>query len=151
MSERPWKPHVTVAAVVERDGKFLLVEEETDAGIRLNQPAGHLEAGESLPAAAVRECLEETGYHFRPRHLIGVYLWPRPDGSLTYLRFAFGGELIGHDPERPLDSGIIAPRWLSLAELRAQPERHRSPLILRCIEDHLAGRRAPLDLLVHYA
>lgn len=150
MSAHVWKPHVTVAAVVQRDGKFLLVEEETDVGVRFNQPAGHLEAGESLHAAVVRECLEETGYQFAPSHLLGIYQWPRPDGQLTYLRFAFVGEVHGYDPERPLDAGIIAPRWLSLEEVRATAERHRSPLVLRCVEDCLAGRRLPLDAITHY-
>src|SRR5574343_794623 len=92
-----WKPHVTVAAVVQRDGKFLLVEEETDAGLAFNQPAGHLEAGESLLEAVVREVREETAYDFRPRSLVGIYQWPHPEKGITYLRFAFAGELVGHD------------------------------------------------------
>ncbi|MBK5914443.1 NUDIX hydrolase [Rhodocyclus purpureus] len=146
-----WKPNVTVAAVIERDGKFLLVEEETDDGIRFNQPAGHLECGESLLDAVVRETREETRYDFVPQALVGIYNWRHPVKDLTYLRFAFAGEITGCDPERELDEGIIAARWLSLDEIRASSERHRSPLILRCVEDWLAGRRYPLDLLVHYA
>lgn len=146
-----WKPNVTVAAVVLRDGKFLLVEEETDAGLAFNQPAGHLEQGEALVDAVIRETLEETAYHFRPTHLVGVYNWQHPSKDVTYLRFAFTGELRGYEPERPLDEGIVAARWLTLEEVRATQGRHRSPLILRCIEDLLAGRRYPLDLLVHYA
>lgn len=146
-----WKPNVTVAAVVLRDGKFLLVEEETDAGLAFNQPAGHLEQGEALVDAVIRETLEETAYHFRPTHLVGVYNWQHPTKDVTYLRFAFAGELRGYEPERPLDEGIVAARWLTLDEVRATQGRHRSPLILRCIEDLLAGRRYPLDLLVHYA
>ena len=145
-----WKPNVTVAAVVERDGKFLLVEEETESGLAFNQPAGHLEAGEALLDAVVREALEETAYTFRPTHLVGVYQWPHPEKGITYLRFAFTGELLGHDPARVLDEGIIAARWMTLDEIRASWERHRSPLILRCCEDWLAGKRYPLDLLVHY-
>jgi 8-oxo-dGTP pyrophosphatase MutT (NUDIX family) len=146
-----WKPHVTVAAVVQRDGKFLLVEEETDVGLAFNQPAGHLEAGEALVDAVVRETLEETAYRFRPTHLVGIYHWTHPTKEdTTYLRFAFGGELRGYEAGRSLDDGIIAARWLTLDEVRATQARHRSPLILRCIEDHLAGRRYPLDLLVHY-
>ena len=145
-----WKPNVTVAAVVQRDGKFLLVEEETESGLAFNQPAGHLEEGESLLAAVVREALEETAYHFKPTHLVGIYNWRRPDKDVTYLRFAFGGELRGYEPDRPLDTGILAARWLSLDEVRATSARHRSPLILRCIEDSLAGRSYPLDMLVHY-
>lgn len=146
-----WKPNVTVAAVVERDGKFLLVEEETEAGLAFNQPAGHLEEGENLLDAVVREALEETAWHFRPTHLVGIYNWKHPSKDVTYLRFAFGGEVLAHEPERQLDAGIVAARWLTLAEVQATQARHRSPLILRCIEDALAGRRYPLDLLVHYA
>lgn len=145
-----WKPNVTVAAVVERDGKFLLVEEETDSGLAFNQPAGHLEEGEALVDAVVREALEETAYHFKPTYLIGVYNWKHPDKDVTYLRFAFGGELRGFEAERKLDEGIIAARWLTLDEVKATQARHRSPLILRCIEDLLAGKSYPLDLLVHY-
>lgn len=146
-----WKPNVTVAAVVFRDGKFLLVEEETAAGLAFNQPAGHLEEGESLLAAVTRETREETGYDFRPTALVGIYHWRHPEKELTYLRFAFAGDLIGHDPARTLDEGIIGPRWLTLDEVRQTEARHRSPMILRCCEDWLAGRRYPLDLLVHYA
>lgn len=145
-----WKPNVTVAAVVERDGKFLLVEEETDSGLAFNQPAGHLEEGEALVDAVVREALEETAYHFKPTHLVGVYNWKHPDKDVTYLRFAFGGELRGFEAERKLDEGIIAARWLTLDEVKATQARHRSPLILRCIEDLRAGKSYPLDLLVHY-
>ncbi|MBP8169933.1 MAG: NUDIX hydrolase [Azonexus sp.] len=146
-----WKPNVTVAAVVMRDGKFLLVEEETEAGLAFNQPAGHLEAGESLIDAVIRETLEETAYHFKPTYLIGVYNWKHPGKDVTYLRFAFGGELRGFEAERELDEGIVAARWLTLDEVKATQARHRSPLILRCIEDQMAGKTAPLDLLVHYA
>lgn len=146
-----WKPNVTVAAVVERDGKFLLVEEETESGLAFNQPAGHLEEGESLVDAVVREALEETAYHFKPTHLVGIYNWKHPDKDITYLRFAFGGELRGWEAERQLDAGIVGARWLSLDEVRATQDRHRSPLILRCIDDLRAGKAYPLDLLVHYA
>ena len=147
----PWKPNVTVAAVIERDGKYLLVEEETAGGLAFNQPAGHLEEGESLVDAVVRETLEETAYHFRPTHLVGLYNWRRPDGEVTYLRFAFAGELRGWEADRRLDAGIVAAHWLTLEEVIAREARHRSPLVLRCIEDLRAGRRHPLDLLVHYA
>lgn len=147
---RIWKPNVTVAAVVERDGHFLVVEEETDDGLRFNQPAGHLDEGESLVQAAAREALEETAYQFRPEFLVGIYQWPRPAGDITYLRFAFGGAITGFDPDRPLDSGIVRAVWMSLDELRATRERHRSPLILQCCEDYMAGRRFPLDLIRHY-
>ncbi len=145
-----WKPNVTVAAVVQRDGKFLLVEEETSAGLAFNQPAGHLEEGEALIDAVVREVLEETAYHFKPTLLVGVYNWRRPDGEVTYLRFAFAGDLRGWEAGRKLDDGIVAAHWLTLDEVKATQARHRSPLILRCIEDLVAGKRYPLDLLVHY-
>lgn len=146
-----WKPHVTVAAVVYRDGKFLLVEEETEAGLAFNQPAGHLEEDEPLVDAVVREALEETAYHFKPTHLVGIYHWKHPTKEdTTYLRFAFGGELRGFDADRKLDEGIVAARWLTLDEVRATQDRHRSPLILRCCEDLLAGKCYPLDMLVHY-
>ena len=146
-----WKPNVTVAAVIERDGKFLLVEEATDEGIRFNQPAGHLECGEALSEAVVRETLEETGYAFAPRYLIGVYNWRHPSKDITYLRFAFGGEITGHDAGRKLDEGIIGARWLTPAEVRANASQHRSPLILRCIEDWQARKRYPLEVVTHYA
>ena len=145
-----WKPNVTVAAVVQRDGKFLLVEEETTEGIRFNQPAGHPEEGESLVDAVVRETLEETGYTFKPTFLLGIYQWPHPNKEITYLRFAFGGELLGHNPERTLDDGIIAARWLSLDEMRTNQNLHRSPLILRCVEDWVEGIQLPLSAITHY-
>lgn len=145
-----WKPNVTVAAVVFRDGKYLLVEEETDAGLRFNQPAGHLECGENLLAAVAREALEETAYHFRPTALVGIYNWRHESKDITYLRFAFAGELLGWEADRKLDDGIVAARWLTLEEVRACADRHRSPLILQCIEDHMAGKRYPLELLTHY-
>ncbi|MDR3221430.1 MAG: NUDIX hydrolase [Candidatus Accumulibacter sp.] len=146
-----WKPHVTVAAVIERDGEFLLVEEKTDEGIRFNQPAGHLESGESLTEAVVREALEETAYVFVPRFLVGIHHWRHPQKEITYLRFAFGGEIAGYDASRTLDMGILGVRWLSLDDIRASADRHRSPMILRCVEDWLAGRRYPLELVTRYA
>ena len=145
-----WKPNVTVAALIERDGKFLLVEEQTAQGVRFNQPAGHLEPDESLLAAVVRETLEESAYHFSPQHLVGIYRWHAPESNTTYLRFAFSGEITGHEPNRPLDTGILQAVWLTPDEIRQNQERHRSPLILRCVADYLAGKRYPLDLLVHY-
>ncbi|QEL65736.1 NUDIX [(di)nucleoside polyphosphate] hydrolase [Oryzomicrobium terrae] len=150
MNARIWKPNVTVAAVVERDGRFLLVEEETDQGLRFNQPAGHLDEGESLVNACIREALEETAHHVRPTALVGVYQWPRPARDITYLRFAFACEVTGEEVDRALDTGIVAARWLTIDDVRATRERHRSPLILQCIEDYLAGRRFPLDLIRHY-
>ena len=147
----PWKPSVTVAAVVERDGRFLLVEEQTADGVRLNQPAGHLDPGESLLAAAARETLEETAFTFTPSHLVGVYLWraasPPPGAEVTYLRFAFCGALGALDPDRPLDDGILRTLWLTPAEIAARAAEHRSPLVQRCVDDYLAGARYSLDLL----
>lgn len=148
--ERSWKPNVTVAAVIERGGRFLLVEEETADGLRFNQPAGHLEQGESLVEAVVRETLEETAHGFAPRALVGIYQWPRPDGEVTYLRFAFCGEVGMCDPERRLDDGIVRAVWMSADEVRACAERYRSPLVLQCMDDYLAGRRYGLELLRHY-
>jgi phosphatase NudJ len=140
-----WKPSVTVAAVVERDGRFLLVEEHTPEGLRLNNPAGHLEPGESLAEACARETLEETAHTFRPTALVGVY--QAALGDTTYLRFAYCGTLGAFHPERTLDAGIVRSLWMTLEELRASAPRHRSPLLLRCVEDYLAGRRFPLDLV----
>ncbi len=142
-----WKPNVTVAAVVERDGRFLVVAEDADGEIVLNQPAGHLDAGESLVTAVARETLEETGWRFAPRALLGIYRWPKPDSDTAYLRFAFTGELLGHEADRPLDTGILRALWLTPDELRAERARHRSPLVERCVNDYLSGRRYPLDLL----
>ena len=149
MAEKVWKPNVTVAAIVEREGRFLLVEEETDVGLMLNQPAGHLEAHESLVEGAARETLEETAYEFMPEYLVGVYRWRRTGRNVTYLRFAFAGRLGTHHPERALDTGIVRALWLTAAEIRACRDRHRSPLVVRCVEDYQRGARAPLDLLVH--
>ena len=146
-----WKPNVTVAAVIECDGKFLLVEEETSQGVRFNQPAGHLEADESLLEAVIRETLEESAYTFTPQHLTGIYRWHSPESDTTYLRFAFCGTLAGHDAQRRLDSGILQALWLSHDEIGALREQHRSPLVLRCIDDYRAGKRYPLELLTHYA
>ena len=145
-----WKPHVTVAAVVERDGRFLLVEEHTERGLMFNQPAGHLEAGESIVAAAVRETLEETAWEFTPEHLIGVYRWCASASEVTYLRFAISGRPGTHYADRALDTGIVRAVWLGPDEIRARSDRHRSPLVVRCMEDYLAGIRAPLELLVDY-
>ena len=148
MSAR-WAAHVTVAAVVERDGRFLLVEEHTDAGLRLNQPAGHLEAGETLVQAVVRETLEETAYGFSPEHLVGIYQWRNAAGDATFLRFAFCGTLAAEPQDRPLDEGIVRRLWLATDELAGQASRHRSPLVARCVEDYLRGSRHPLALVSH--
>ena len=145
-----WKPNVTVAAVIEQDGKFLLVEEHTSQGLLFNQPAGHLEANESLLAAVARETLEESAYVFEPQHLLGIYRWHAPSSDTTYLRFAFTGRILAHHPGRALDEGIVRAAWMTLDEIRATTGRHRSPLILRCVEDYLAGKRYPLEIITHY-
>jgi 8-oxo-dGTP pyrophosphatase MutT (NUDIX family) len=141
----PPAPRVTVAAIVERDGRFLTVEESVD-GVRVwNQPAGHLEPGESLAAAAIRETREETGYRFVPEALVGVYLWQPPEGP-AYLRHAFAGHVFG-EPAGTLDADILAVHWRTRGELAAPHAPLRSPLVLRCVDDWLAGRRHPLDVL----
>ncbi len=140
-------PAVTVATIVARDGAFLCVEEETTLGRRLNQPAGHLEAGESLVAAAVRETLEETGYDVEPLGLVGIYRWQAGAKAPTYVRFAFEARVLRHDAARPLDSGIVRVHWIDYLALAARRAEHRSPLVLRCVDDFLAGKRLPLSLL----
>ena len=144
-----WKPNVTVAAVIERDGRFLLVEEHTADGLRLNTPAGHLDPGESPADGCAREALEETAHRFTPTALVGIYLARsrRNDEDVTYLRFAFTGTLGAREAGRALDDGIVRTLWMTPEEIRASAERHRSPLLLQCIEDHLAGRRYPLSLI----
>lgn len=153
-SER-FRPSVTVAAIVEHAGRYLLVEEETPEGLRLNNPAGHLDPGESLLQAVVREALEETARPFEPRALVGVYLsrFTRParDEDVTYLRFAFSGEIGAAVAGRALDTGIVRTLWMTPDEIRASVDRHRSQMLLRCVEDHLAGRRYPLELLTAHA
>jgi ADP-ribose pyrophosphatase YjhB (NUDIX family) len=144
-----WKPNVTVASIIERDGKFLLVEEETQRGAVYNQPAGHLEFNESLVTAVVRETLEETAYHFMPRALLGVYHYYYGPGDTTYLRFAFVGDTTAHDPQRELDAGIIRAVWLTADEIRSNRAILRTPLVETCVDDYLAGKRYPLELLNH--
>ena len=146
-----WKPSVTVAAIVERDGRFLLVEEHTPEGLRLNNPAGHLDPGESPAEGCAREALEETAHPFTPTALVGVYLsrFQREASGedITYLRFAFCGTLGELQLGRSLDTGIVRTLWLTPDEIRASSERHRSPLVLRCMEDYLAGQRFPMALI----
>lgn len=151
--ETRWKPNVTVAAVIERNGRFLLVEEHTSEGLRLNNPAGHLDPGETLLEGVVRETLEETTHRFTPTALLGIYLsrsqrrgnGVQADEDTTYLRFAYCGELGDVVEGCTLDTGIVRTLWMTPEEIRASAERHRSPLVLRCIEDHLAGQRHPLS------
>jgi phosphatase NudJ len=150
-----WKPSVTVAAIIERDGKFLLVEEHTQDGLRLNNPAGHLDPGESPLQACVRETLEETAHGFTPQALVGIYMSrferqqpdPEPLLDVTYLRFAFSGALGEQIVGQALDDGIVRTLWLSPPEIRASAHLHRSPLLVRCMDDYLAGKRYPLELV----
>ena len=140
-----WKPSVTVAAVIERDGRFLFVEERIDGRLVLNQPAGHLDPGESLVAACRREVMEETAHRFQPEGLVGVYRWHYAAKDVTFLRFCFMGRILGTE-QRPLDKEIVQLHWLTPMELQKRKAKHRSPLVLRCVDDYLAGRRFPLDL-----
>ena len=162
-----WRPSVTVAAIVERDGRFLLVEEESDGRLVLNQPAGHLEEGESLVEACAREALEETAHRFRPTALVGIYRWvylpgqakqrrgsapsSTPDDGLepgtTFFRFAFAGTVEGVEEGRALDSEIRALHWMTPDEIRTRAADHRSPLLQQCVDDYVAGRRFPIDVL----
>jgi 8-oxo-dGTP pyrophosphatase MutT (NUDIX family) len=142
-----WTPHVTVAAVIEHKQRFLLVQERVSGRSVFNQPAGHLEEGESLVSAVIRETLEETGWHFQPAAVIGLYRWRHPAKGVTYLRIAFAGSCILHDPGRPLDEGIERTLWLSVGEMRSQTAMLRSPLVLKSTEDYLAGARYPLSVL----
>ena len=138
-------PDVTVAAIVEQHGRFLVVEERIQNRLVINQPAGHVEAEETLVAAVVREALEETAWRFTPRALLGTYLWRNPASGVPYLRFAFIGTVADHDAGRTLDHPVVTTYWLTRAELAAQGSRLRSPMVLRCIDDYLAGQQLPLD------
>lgn len=141
-----WTPRVTVAAVIEQDGKFLLVEELIKGQRVLNQPAGHLEAGESLQSAVIREVQEETARRFMPSALTGVYLWPMPQADHSYLRFCFTGTVSERNPAQELDEGILDTCWLDYESILAHTHL-RSPMVLKCVEDYLAHQRIPLDLL----
>lgn len=134
-----WHPHITVATIVESGGRFLMVEESKGGRLVLNQPAGHLEANETLRQAAVRETLEETGWDIALSGVVGIYLYTAPSNGVTYQRVCFSASPVRHDPQRELDSGIVGARWMTREELAGQPERWRSELILRCIDDYLAG------------
>lgn len=142
-----WKPRVTVAALLEQDGRFLIVEERVAGKLVYNQPAGHLEDGEGLVAAVVRETLEETAWHFQPETVTGIYRWRHPQRQETYLRVAFAGKGLYHDAGRELDADIERILWLTPEEIRARNGSLRSPLVLRCLDDYLAGNSASLALL----
>ncbi|MEO8018578.1 MAG: NUDIX hydrolase [Pseudomonadota bacterium] len=140
-----WNPEVTVAAIVERDNRFLIVEERSAGRLVLNQPAGHLEDRENLIDAAIRETREETAWRFRPEALVGTYLWRSPIDGRSFLRFAFCGPVDDHNPQQALDQGVVRALWMSHQQLLAQASRLRSPLVLSCLQDFLLGKRQPLD------
>jgi 8-oxo-dGTP pyrophosphatase MutT (NUDIX family) len=142
-----WKPNTVVATIVEQDGRFLFVEEEADGRAVFNQPAGHLDPGETLLDAARRETLEESGWHVEPTGLVGIYLVEPPGSTITYQRFCFRARALRHDPARALDKEIIRAVWLTRDELVDERARHRSPLVLRCVDDYIAGHNYPLALI----
>ena len=146
-----WKPNTTVAAIAEQNGRFLLVEESINGQLVFNQPAGHLEQGESLIDALKREVLEETAWEFEPKNLVGIYLYPNPNNAeITYLRFCFYGNCTKEHPHQTLDDGIVRTAWLTQKEIEDEHKHMRSPLVNRCIKDYLNGNSYPLDLL-HYS
>ena len=149
MKKHIWKPNTTVAAIIERDNKFLLVEEITERGNRFNQPAGHLEDNETLIQAVIRETMEEAAYEFTPEFLLGVYQWKHTLNDTTYLRFAFIGKAGVHYPMQELDEGIVQAVWMDIDEIRDKANLMRSPQILSCIEDYLAGKRYPLEVITN--
>lgn len=142
-----WKPHATVAVIAEKDSRFLMVEERSRGRIVFNQPAGHVEEHEGILDAARREALEETGWEVEPRHFLGLYTYVAPANDATYYRFCFVADALKQASEE-LDDDIIATHWLTYDELRECQEKLRSPLVLKCIEDYLAGRRFPLSVIV---
>ena len=143
-----WKPNVTVAALVkDENDRFLMVEEESSTGLVYNQPAGHLEHGESLIDAVRREVMEETAYQFEPEYILGVYMYPNRAKELTYMRVAFYGHVLSHYPEQALDDGIVQALWMTRHELLEQPDKLRSIMVMKTIDDYLAGKSYPLDLL----
>jgi 8-oxo-dGTP pyrophosphatase MutT (NUDIX family) len=142
-----WRPDLAAAAIVQRDNRFLIVEERIHGALVLNQPAGHVDDGESIIDAVVRETLEETAWHFKPRALLGIYLWRNPDNGHSILRVAITGEVTSHEPHRQLDVPVVAAHWMEREALLAQSAKLRSPLVMRCIDDYLAGRRHDLSAL----
>ena len=143
-----WTPRTTVAAVIERDGHFLMVREDAGTGaIVINQPAGHLEESETLLDAVVRESLEETAWHVTPESLVGIYKWRIPPDGLTYVRYCFAARALSEDSASTLDDGILAADWMTAEAIRRQSGAHRSPMVQQCVDDYLAGRRYPLELI----
>lgn len=149
MKNQQFKPNSTVAAIIEQNGKFLLVEEKTDRGNRFNQPAGHLEDNETLVQAVIRETLEESAYDFVPTALLGIYHWKHPHNDITYLRFAFIGNVGVHYETQQLDDGIISAVWMTLDEIHEKATLMRSPQVLTCIEDYLSGKSFPLEVITN--
>ena len=141
------KPHLTVAAVVENAGRFLMVEEEADGRVVYNQPAGHLDDGETLAQGVARETLEETAWHFQPEAIVGIYRWSSSTNGITYVRVCFSGRCHVYEPDRTLDSGIRRALWLTRAEVSALGDQLRSPMVLLCIDDYLAGKTYSLSLI----
>jgi len=148
MNDR-WTPHATVATIVYRDEKFLMVEEFSDGKAVFNQPAGHIEQGETVADAAVRETLEETGWSVAPTGVLGLYTYTAPSNGVTYHRYCLIADAIRHSPDAELDDGIIGPKWMSIDELR-NSDRLRSPMVLTCAEDFLARSHYPLDLIIEH-
>jgi 8-oxo-dGTP pyrophosphatase MutT (NUDIX family) len=144
-----WKPELTVAAVVERQGRFLMVEERVARRLVFNQPAGHVEEDEDLLDAVVRETLEETAWEFKPQAIVGIYLWKNPANGKSFLRVAYGGIACNHDSRRRLDPAILRVHWLTRDQLLGRQSKMRSPMVLRCVDDYRAGTRLPLDVLTH--
>jgi 8-oxo-dGTP pyrophosphatase MutT (NUDIX family) len=145
----PLKPDITVAAVTEADGRFLVVEERINQRLVFNQPAGHVELGETLLEAVIREVREETAWLFEPVSMLGAYLWRNPSNGRSTLRFAFSGTVSDHRASQPLDRGIVMTHWLSRPELVEREPRLRSPLVIRCVDDYLSGKRLPLDSVAY--
>ena len=146
-----WKPHATVAAIIERDNQFLMVEETVHGQHVVNQPAGHLDPDESLIDAVIRETQEETAWQFSPEAVTGIYLWKHPDNGESFLRIAFCGSCDNHDESQALDDGIDAAVWMTREQLLQQAVTLRSPMVIDCIDDYLAGKRYPLDCLINVA
>jgi 8-oxo-dGTP pyrophosphatase MutT (NUDIX family) len=142
-----WRPDLAAAAIVQRDNRFLIVEENIRGALVFNQPAGHVDDGESIIDAVVRETLEETAWHFKPRSLLGLYLWRNPANGHSILRVAIAGDVTHHEPDRRLDVPVVAAHWMERQALLAQPSKLRSPLVMRCIDDYLAGQRHDLSAL----
>ena len=141
---------LTVSAVVESHGKFLMIEEQADDALVINQPAGHLEEHESLMEAVKREVREETAWDFEASHIVGVYLYPSSNNGITYLRICYAGSAVNHHPQQALDEGIIRALWLDRDELESCHDKLRSPLVMQCIDDYLSGKHYPLELISHF-